>query len=198
MKAILRSLLVLSSLAFPLVAHGIDETDSEIPSPGSCSGGNGRPLRHSTKRAIAFGSVLMQAHGSNVSDWKAIDAFVLCLEEGGGSSKPRPEPKPPRPSSFQAELNLSPDEPPVPDGPQPRNCSSDVSFTTHYEMTECPNGEVYVTRSGEGISLTSPTTGDFYNWIEMVACHDGPFKGPASRNDKDRPLDPKNIVKTFR
>jgi hypothetical protein len=141
--------------------------------------------------------VLMAGQGSMVTDWKAVDVFTECSDT---PAEPIPEPIPgePIPGETRPSGKFSPDDSQIPGRTRRADCLAYVMFTTRYELSECPNGEVSINRFGEGVVLTSPTTGDFFGWGEATACNDGPFKGSGDRADRNRPLELENIVKTMK
>jgi hypothetical protein len=130
---------------------------------------------HGFKRAIAFGSVILENGGEDVNTWKALDAFSWCDD----LPEPLPLPLPiPKPKSAKD---------------QPNECSWTVEVTKTYEFVECPDGSYYVSRSGVGVDVTSPTEGSVFAWAEMYLCEDGPIPGGDQPN---RPLDQQRIRRT--
>ncbi|HYX34141.1 MAG TPA: hypothetical protein VE954_13635 [Oligoflexus sp.] len=166
-----------------------------------CFGQDSRPSSkdlHEYSRAIAFGSALMVTDGGgDQTRWKAVEAIVECPTSPAYPSPPIG--KPADPASFAGGSN---------------GCTASVHFVTNYEFKECPNGRVYVLRSGEGVFVLSAAQGSFFGWQEAASCevsspsnpsepYPEPGPAPSALNsqlsrDKDRPLDFINIQRTMR
>lgn len=131
---------------------------------------------------------MMGKHDFDVNNWKAIDAYEYCLDDGQA-----------------AETIPQPIEPIGPSANNKWKCGWDVYYVTKYEFVECPDGSFYVGRSGEGVSLISKTEGLIFAWAEIGFCQDDPFnpgsahgKGTLnSGTNKDRRLEFKKIKKTY-
>lgn len=130
---------------------------------------------HNHNRAIAYGSLLLNPMIA-ANTWKAVDAyqFYSCEE-----------------SSSSGTTN-----PPQPTG----SCQSifDVLITTRYEFLECDDGKAMVARYGKGVTLTSKTTGDFFEWSYNDQCDDDPI-GLREKFDNATitPMDHKKLVKVY-
>ncbi|NRA63118.1 MAG: hypothetical protein HRU19_01475 [Pseudobacteriovorax sp.] len=197
-------------LALPNVASAMDNqspiSDSP-PSNGSGDGNNGSigtpfPDMHRNNRAIAFASAILAGSGDLVEDWKAIRYYPGYSCYPSEPEQPIPLPPPSVPGgnpgneSGQADDPAPPSEEDSPSDPadpvdpvdpidpvDPPNsaCYGDVLFTKTYQLVECADGRAYIVRSGTGVSLSSPTSGQIYEWGEGVAC------GPFIRSRKELP-----------
>jgi len=154
---------------------------------------------HAKNRSIAFGSVLMGAQGADVTTWKAVESWTLC-------DAPPPLPENPTPGAIPDPGD--PDDPTGnedsdnrdnrdnPTSNRTNDCFNEVLYTTHYELVECPDGRAYIARSGEGISMTSKTEGERFNWAKMPGCG-GETNGswPENMMSKNRPLVRSKLIK---
>jgi hypothetical protein len=151
-----------------------DPTSPEFPFPWPT------PDLHDHNRAIAFASVILAGNGGHVDLWKEVNPYGYC----DGSSVPGDETG--KPGEGSDGSTGSNDEPTKP------TCGWDVMYTTAYALVECPDGRAYITRSGEGVVLSSPTEGATYEWTEAVGCADGPISDGLN---KARPIDRKHLRK---
>lgn len=149
------------------------------------------PDLHLQNRAIAFASVQMANRGAAVEDWKAIEHFVEYYCGDMGTPVPEPSGHLPEPEPAPLPPSEDPSYPPIPCTKQ-----STVYYVTSYHFEECPDGRAYISRSGEGVSLRSKTTGDYFSWAEGHACN-SEFPEQISLTDPNRPLVPNHIIKSL-
>lgn len=168
---------------------------------------------HSHNRAVAFGSVILAASGSDVGTWKEARPYGFCLELKSGSVIVKVPETTRRDVPTASDSTATDDETgptPIPSEPTPRpipaepasgtSCGWSLMVTTAYQFVECPNGRAYITRSGDGVGLTSVREGSVFSWAESVICDDGPFftADQARARDVNRPLDLEHLTITMK
>ena len=161
-----------------LVSFGIYTSLNGQQSDGSNGGGDSDndvsypdyPVDlHDNNRGIAFASVILAGEGGDPASWKAVDFYsgYYCYPE------PIPVPVPNPEDPVQEDEQGGPVVDLPPETPVGNRCLGEAYFTTNYELVECEDGRAFIVRSGEGVSLTSETTGEVFGWAEGVAC--GPY-----------------------
>ena len=74
-------------------------------------------------------------------------------------------------------------------------CKWEVAVATNYNLHVCPDGAPIVSRSGYGVTLKSKVEGDYWEFTEAVTC--GAYPVAAKADQKEKPLQLKNIIKSF-
>lgn len=183
------SFLNLSTATFATGSNGDDDTQTTPAKPIPVNG-TGSWL-HTHNRVIAFGSIIMEKGGSDINSWKAVNPYGFCLSQGGGV--------------VLEELTDGGTDPVVigPGNglPPSTTCGWSLAVTTSYQFTVCPDGQAIVSRSGEGVTMTTISEGQLYSWAEVSLCSSGPFfdtATPKDRQDANRPLDLAHLTITMK
>lgn len=143
---------------------------------------------HNNNRAVAFGSLLIQAVAPDLTTWLAINATDYCKEPW---SFPEGKTKDAGDGNDRNDGNDGDDSIKF-------TCWA-VDVTMAYELSVCPDGSASILRSGVGVALENRSTGETYSWTEVASCDDGGIelngKTAKSKLDRSRPLDHKHITR---